>query len=230
MKAIILAAGKGKRLGEFTRTIPKPMIKINGRPILEHNILICKRAGIKDIFINLHYLPQKIKDYFDDGSRFGVNIHYHYEPEILGTVGAILSFKDKLNDDPFFVIYGDNYTEINLATFWHFHFQALSEFTIALYWRKDISQCGVVELAKDGRILRFVEKPQTGTIDSNWVNAGIYLIEPIILNEIKIGDYDFGHDLIPFLIARGFNVCGYKMKNKVIAVDTPKLLKNAKLK
>ncbi len=230
MKAVILAAGKGSRLGKLTKHTPKPMIKINGKPILEHNILMCKRAGIKDIFINLHYLPQKIKDYFDNGSRFGVNIYYHYEPEILGTVGATLSFIDKLNDNPFFVIYGDNYTEFDLSTFWRFHVQALSEFTIALHWRKDISQSGVAELAKDGRILRFVEKPQSGTIDSHWVNAGIYLIEPVILNEIKIGNYDFGHDVIPNLIARGFNVYGYKMKKNVIAIDTPELLRNAKLK
>ena len=231
MKAVILAAGKGKRLGEVTRNIPKPMIKINGKPILERNILMCKRAGIKDIFINLHYLPQKIKDYFHDGSKFGVNIHYHYEPTILGTAGATLSFIDKLYDEPFFVIYGDNYTEFDLSTFWRFHVHALSEFTIALHWRKDISQSGVAELAKNGRILRFVEKPQTGTIDSHWVNAGIYLIEPIILNEMKKNRYyDFGHDVIPLLIASGFNIYGYKMKKRVIAVDTPELLRNAKLK
>ena len=79
MKAVILAAGTGNRLGEITKTIPKPMIELDGKPILEHNICMAKNAGISKIYINLHYLPDKILSYFEDGKDFGVNIQYSYE-------------------------------------------------------------------------------------------------------------------------------------------------------
>ena len=107
MKALILAAGKGERLGDITKNIPKPMIEVSGKPILEHNIGICKQAGIKDLFINLHYLPDRITEYFQDGKKYGVNLTYLYESEILGTAGALFPIINKLSD-PFMVIYGDN--------------------------------------------------------------------------------------------------------------------------
>lgn len=89
MKAVILAAGKGERLSEITQKIPKPMIEFKGKPLLEHNIELCKKFGIEDIYINLHHLPEKIKDYFGDGKRFGVKIKYSYEEQLLGTAGAV---------------------------------------------------------------------------------------------------------------------------------------------
>ena len=92
MKALLLAAGKGKRLGSVTKMIPKPMVKISGKPILEHNILMLKNSGIVDIFINLHHLPEIITDYFEDGEKWGVNINYKLEEELLGTSGAVKSF------------------------------------------------------------------------------------------------------------------------------------------
>ncbi len=96
MKAFILAAGKGKRLGSLTESVPKPMLELSGKPILEHNILMCKKTGVKDIFINLHYLPDIITDYFGDGFKLGVNIQYHYQPELLGTAGGMLFFLDNI--------------------------------------------------------------------------------------------------------------------------------------
>ena len=104
MKALILAAGKGTRLGGITKKLPKPMLELNGKPILEHNIEICKQAGIKEIFINLHHLPEKITKYFGDGSRFSVKITYNHEKELLGTAGALRDFKNDIGNDSFFVI------------------------------------------------------------------------------------------------------------------------------
>lgn len=95
MKAIILAAGKGERLKEITSRIPKPMIEVNGKPILQHNIELCKKYGIKDIYINLHHLPEKITDYFGNGKKFGVQIKYSYEKELLGTSGAVRKIADE---------------------------------------------------------------------------------------------------------------------------------------
>ena len=108
MQAVILAAGKGERLGAITQVIPKPMIKIAGKPILEHNILMCKKNGVEEILINLHHLPHVIKNYFGNGEKWGVSISYKYEPKLLGTSGTVSNYKDFLKK-PFFVIYGDNY-------------------------------------------------------------------------------------------------------------------------
>ena len=98
MKAVVLAAGRGQRLGELTKTLPKPMIEINGKPVLEHNLEMCRKAGVHDIYMNLHHLPDIIRNYFGDGSKYGVHITYNYEPDLLGTAGALIPFKNELKN------------------------------------------------------------------------------------------------------------------------------------
>lgn len=230
MKAVILAAGKGSRLGKFTDNIPKPMIKLNNKPILEHNILMCQKAGIKDIFINTHYLPEKIKNYFGSGSKYGVKICYNYEPEILGTAGGILFFFDKLKDDPFYVIYGDNYTEFNLTDLKTYHDSVKSEFTIALHKVNDIRQCGLVYLKKDGRIDKFLEKPEIDYIKSGWVNAGIYFIDPKTIGGMLKQNTDFAYDIIPLALLKKRRLFGYKLRNNLWSIDTPELYTRTKSK
>ncbi len=225
MKAVILAAGKGERLGTITQEIPKPMIEIAGKPILEHNILMCKNNSIEEIFINLHHLPLIIKHYFGNGAQWGVRISYKYEPKLLGTAGAVNNFCKELLDMPFFVIYGDNYFDFDLHVLRQFHEEKQSDFTIALSKLDDISNSGIVELKNNGKIHRFIEKPINARNNNSWINAGIYFVEPIILNEIKNGYADFGKDVIPLLIKNGYNIYGYKMKKNVLPIDTPELLK-----
>jgi len=226
MKAVILAAGKGERLGSLTEQIPKPMIEISGRPVLEHNIVMCRKNGIKDILINLHHLPQIIKTYFGDGEDWGVNISYSFEPQLLGTAGTVNKLYDDLSGMPFYVIYGDNYfgSDFDLLDLRRCHERKMSEFTIVLSHLEDISQSGVAEVTDNGRITGFVEKPIDVENNDSWINAGMYLVEPIILNEIAGGYSDFGNDVIPLLIKSNRNVYGYKMNNDVLPIDTPELL------
>jgi len=223
MKAVILAAGKGKRLGHITKDNPKPMLMLNGKPILEHNILMCRIAGIKDIFINLHYLPGNIKSYFKNGAKFGVNITYNYEQEILGTAGAMLSFLDKLKEEPYYVIYGDNYTEFDLRDLKAYHESVKSEFTIVLHWADDIRQSGLAELDQDGMIFNFIEKPQLNSIEGGWVNSGIYYINPGVIDDLVSKNSDFAYDIIPKIIKRKQKLYGYKIENGLLAIDTPDL-------
>ena len=223
MQAVILAAGKGERLGAITQMIPKPMIKIAGKPILEHNILMCKKNGVEEILINLHHLPHVIKNYFDNGEKWGVRITYKYEPKLLGTSGTVSNYKDFLRK-PFFVIYGDNYFDFDLNILKQFHEEKRSDFTMALCQVDDVSNSGIAELRNNGRITRFIEKPINEETNNSWVNAGIYFMKPITLEKIKSGYSDFGNDIIPFLIESDYNVYGYKMKKKVLAIDTPELL------
>ena len=117
MKAVLLAAGKGTRLKPLTDNIPKVMIQINGKAILEYHIEQLAETGIIDIYINLHYLSEKIKNHFEDGRKWGVKINYSYEPEILGTAGALKKLSRELRTDPFLVVYGDNFLEINYKDF-----------------------------------------------------------------------------------------------------------------
>ncbi|MCX6750716.1 MAG: nucleotidyltransferase family protein [Candidatus Pacearchaeota archaeon] len=114
MKALILCAGEGKRLMPLTEKTPKPMVLINGKPLLEYNIKLLKFYGIKDIAINTSHLPEKIKEYFGDGEKWGVKITYSYEPNLLGTAGALNNFRDFFGKDDFFVIAADNLTDIHL--------------------------------------------------------------------------------------------------------------------
>ena len=151
MKAVILTGGKGERLGDISKKIPKPMIKVSGKPVLEHNIIMCETYGVKDLYLNLHHLPDLIKDYFGEGRNWGVDITYKYEDILLGTAGTVFSFKEIL-DSTFFVIYGDNFfsKSIDLKALLKFHKRIQSEFTIVLSWLDDVSQSGVADLEKGG--------------------------------------------------------------------------------
>ena len=227
MKAVILAAGKGERLGELTRNIPKPMIRIRGNPILENVILLCKQAGIDEILINLYHLPEVITEYFKDGSEFGVKISYYLEKEILGTAGAVVPMMQELGESPFFVLYGDNFLEIDLESVIEFHREKQSDFTIVTHKREDVTNSGVVVLNNEMAVTDFVEKPKAKIPDSKWVNAGIYLISSInIIKPIIKPNDDFGRDVIPILLDSNHSLFGYKMKQQVWAVDTPQMLHN----
>ncbi len=225
MKAVILAAGEGTRLGEMGRKLPKPMIEFNGKPILQHNLELCKAHGIKKIFINTHHLPEKIRGYFGDGSSFGVSINYSYEPQLLGTAGALNSFRTHLRDDRFFVLYGDNYSDFDLSLLEKAASEKDSVAIVAFHYREEVSQSGVGEFDRDGRIVRFVEKPADGETDSHWVNAGIYYLSPQIFDYVPAGFSDFGKDIFPRLLRDNVAIYGVCSKVPLRAFDTPELLR-----
>jgi len=218
MKAIILSAGKGSRLGELTNSIPKPMIKFFNKPILQHNIELCKKHNIKDIYINLHHLPELITEYFGDGKKFGVNIKYYFEKELLGTSGAVKNIAKDFNKD-FFVIYGDNYSEYNLDLL-----TLNSIANIAFHYREDITNSGVAEFDTNNKILSFIEKPKTNETKSNWANAGIYHLSNQILKYIPNGFSDFSKDIFPLLLKNNIPFHGTKSNVVVKAIDTPEML------
>jgi len=222
MKAIILAAGKGERLGQITETIPKTMIKVDGKPILQHNIELCKNYGIFDIYINLHHLPDIITNYFGNGEKFGVNITYSFEKELLGTAGAVKNIAnlDKhFTENPFYVIYGDNYSNYDLKTL-----ITKSIAKIAFHYRDDVENSGVAEFDKTGKVLSFIEKPKPNETTSHWVNASIYYLNPEILNYIPKGYFDFSKDIFPFLLKNNIPFYGECSNTIVRAFDTPDML------
>lgn len=221
MKALILAAGKGTRLGSLTENIPKVMININGKPCLQHNIKFLKKYGVDEIAINTHHLSEKIKEYFEDGSKFGVNIRYSYEPELLGTSGALNNFRDFFNET-FIVVYGDVIHKTDLKKMFEFHKEKDSFVTIALDNREN--KTSAVVLDKD-RIINFIEKPKE-KIPNSYVNSGIYILEPEILKFIPNGNSDFGFNIFPNLLKSGEKLYGFNI-GKVIDIGTFEGLKEA---
>ncbi|MDP3444256.1 MAG: nucleotidyltransferase family protein, partial [Ignavibacteria bacterium] len=197
MKAMILSAGVGSRLFPLTDKLPKPMLPLANKPALEYLVDLCAKNEIKDIRMNLHYLPEEIDTYFQDGKKWNVNISYSLEKNLLGTAGAVKRSENYL-DDTFVVLSGDGFTNINLSAMLHFHKKSGAKVTIAVKKVEDPSKFGVVVSDAEGRIQEFQEKPQKEEAKSDLVNLGIYIIEPEILKLIpKNESYDFGYQLFP---------------------------------
>lgn len=197
---MILAAGVGSRLDPLTRNLPKPMVPILNRPVMEHIVRLLQQHGCDEIVVNLHHLADQIRGHFHDGSELGVRIHYSEETELLGTAGGVKKVEDFF-DDTFIVIGGDDLTDIDLSTLVKFHKEKQALATIALSLVDDPSEYGVALLNEHGRIARFVEKPKGEFFFSNTVNTGVYVFEPQIFNLIPGGRFfDFGRDLFPLLL------------------------------
>lgn len=225
MKAVILAAGKGERLRGVVDDIPKPMISYRGKPVLQHNLELCRKYGIKELFINTHHLPEKIKSHFGDGSAFQVKITYSFEDELLGTAGALNNFRKELSNEPFFVLYGDNFSNFDLNSLIEEYRKHDCIGVVGFHYREEVSQSGVGEFASDGRIIKFLEKPKAGTSDSHWVNAGIYYLNPEILDRIPNGFSDFGKDIFPILLKMGIPLYGVCGDVDIKAFDTVEMIK-----
>lgn len=216
MKAIILSAGRGERLMPLTVTIPKPMIQINNKPVLEYLIMLCKKHGIDEIAINTSYLPEKIKEYFGDGKKFGVKIRYSFEKELLGTSGALNNFRDFFNET-FFVIYGDNVTDIDLTKMLEFHKEKGGIATLALRKKpKNKIPSSFVVADENLKITNFIEKPSLELFekickDFYLSNSGIYILEPEILDFIPLGFSDFAFNIFPKLLEKGKKMYAFMM-------------------
>ncbi len=222
MKAMILAAGLGTRLGELTESIPKPMLDINGRPLLAYNIENLVRFGFDEIIINLHYMPEVIKDFAKDGSKFNAKIEYSYEPELLGTAGGVRNAIDFFDDnDPFLVIYGDIWTNQNLHDIVDVHNRNNALATLVLHQRKGSNS--LVKLEENNQITGFIERPsaeERTAYPFSWVNSGIQLLEKKILANLKKSEFaDLPKNIYPSLVEAG-KLFGLPLSGNRIAIDS----------
>jgi NDP-sugar pyrophosphorylase family protein len=221
VRALVLAAGEGTRLRPLTLDRPKPMLPIGGRPILEHLVALLRRHGVTEIAINLHYKPRMIVEHFGDGAGYGVSITYSFEERLLGSAGAAKRLEWFLSE-PFLVLYGDVLSDLDLGGLVERHRARGAQATLALYEVEDPTRCGIVELAGDGRIIRFVEKPAPEAVVGNLANAGIYVLEPEVLGLVPPGQaFDFGRDVFPLLLERGGSVYGHRTPGYVLDVGSP---------
>lgn len=209
MKAVIMAGGKGTRLRPLTSNQPKPMIPIANKPCMEHIVNLLKRHGFEDILVTVGFMPEAIQDYFGDGSDWEVNIEYSVEDEPMGTAGSVKLAEDRLSER-FVVVSGDALTDADLAKAVAFHEDRGAEATLVLQEVDDPSEFGIVIVDDEGRVERFLEKPDPEEVFSYTANTGIYVLEPSVLEDIPAGEeYDFSDDLFPKLLDADRPVYGY---------------------
>lgn len=194
-KAVIMAGGFGERLRPLTDTMPKPMLPVDGRPLLERMVERLRRSGVSDIDVTTHYLPDKITDHFGDGSNFGVRMRYVPEEKPLGTAGSLRLLEEC--DEPLFVLNGDILTGVNFGDMLEFHRKRNSGLTVGVRQFEFEVPYGVIQAA-DGRVQELREKPKYEFL----VNAGVYLLEPEVRKHIPpAGRFDMT-DLIDLLLKR----------------------------
>ncbi len=200
LKAMIMAAGLGTRLSPLTGLMPKPMVPILNRPVMEHMLHLLRRHGVHEAAVNLHYHPHKIRGYFGDGSDFGVGLHYNLEKELLGTAGGVGAFREFLGDGTFVVVSGDGLTDIDLTEFATAHRETGGVCTMAVKRVADPSLYGVV-VHERGRVTGFQEKPPAEEALSDLCNCGIYAFEAGIFDFIPEGAFvDWAKDVFPALL------------------------------
>lgn len=215
MKAFIMSAGVGNRLEPLTLAIPKPLVPVCNIPVMQKNIELLKKNGIKDITANLHYFPEQIRNYFGDGHSFGVSMKYSFEESLLGTAGGVLKMASScgLSDDIFIVLSSDVVMDIDLKKLIAAHKKKKALATIALVEVEDPSEYGVVVLGKEDRITAFREKPKIEEAPGRTVNTGVYVFGKEILSLIREKRFrDFGKEVFPYLVSVGLPVYGCRSK------------------
>ncbi|NEQ24188.1 MAG: NDP-sugar synthase, partial [Microcoleus sp. SIO2G3] len=226
MKAMILAAGKGTRVRPITYTIPKPMIPILQKPVMEFLLELLRQHGFTEIMVNVSHLANEIESYFRDGQRFGVQIAYSFEGRIepdgsligeaIGSAGGMRRIQDfsPFFDDTFVVLCGDALIDLDLtkAVQWHREKGSIATVVMKTVPQEEVSSYGVVVTDEEGRIKAFQEKPKVEEALSNCINTGIYIFEPEVLDYIPSGvEFDIGSQLFPKLVEMGEPFYGIPM-------------------
>ncbi len=225
--ALILAGGKGAKMKPLTEELPKPLLPVNGKPIIEHQIELLRSEDIRTIFIVVGYLGEKIKYHIGDGSKFGVRVQYIEQgPSEVGTGYAVYLAKNFVSGNPFLALYGDILVDINLKDFIDYHSNSNLTATLALTSVKDPSPYGVAKL-RGGKIMEFVEKPKEKEEMSRVISAGLFCFEPQIFDELSSKkDLALEKDVFPALAKEG-TLGGYVFEGKWFDIGTPEIYARA---
>ena len=225
--ALILAGGKGSKMKPLTEKLPKPLLPIQGKPILEHQIELLKACGIKEVSIVIGYLGEKIKQHFGDGSRFGVRITYiEQDAKEIGTGHALYLARNFLSSKRFCMLYGDILAEINLADCVEYHTTSNALATVALTSIKYPSFYGVAKLRGE-KVVEFTEKPKEKDELSRVISAGIFCFEPEIFGKLSPAkDLALERDVFPKLAKEG-KLTGYLFEGKWFDIGTPEIYARA---
>ncbi len=211
LRAMVMAAGLGKRLQPVTHYLPKPMVPVCNRPVMHHLLSLLARHGFGEVAVNLHYFPETIRGYFGDDARgLGVTMHYRFEPELRGTAGGVKGFESLLGDGTFLVTSADGLHDVDLTALLAYHRAKGALATSVVKRVDDPSLYGVAMVDDEMRVTGFQEKPSRGTERSDLCNCGIYVFEPEIFEHIPADqEFDFGLQLLPELAANGASFYAY---------------------
>ncbi|HXR07994.1 MAG TPA: nucleotidyltransferase family protein [Candidatus Acidoferrum sp.] len=229
MRAMVLCAGYGTRLGDLTREIPKPMLPLRGRPILEYILAHLRSHHFDQVAVNLHFLPQAIHSHFGGGASLKIELTYAHEDRLLGTAGGIKNMEPFLSrSDPFLVQYGDVVTDQDFTAMLRFHRERGALATLLLHQRARSNS--LVSLDARGQITGFLERPGEEArrgLSTNWVNSGICLCRPEIFASIPAQTpCDLPRDIFPKLIPSG-RLFGFPLSGYRCAIDSPARLAEA---
>lgn len=220
-QAVLLCAGLGTRLRPFTDKSPKPMLPILGIPLIEWNIRRLVSCGVTSFLINLHYLPDVLTRFLGDGGKWGAEITYSHELQVLGTAGGVKAFEPHL-DDEFFVMYGDIFSDLDYAAMelaWRTKHEALGMQTVSR--TDDYTDADVAELGRDGRVVAVHPKPHIGQYVNAYRMRGVFILKRSILTRIASGRYaEIGKDLIPAVLAGRGAFYGYEAQGYSKGIDT----------
>ena len=209
MRAMILGAGIGSRLDPLTRSLPKPLVPIVGKPVMGHLIDLLRRHGITEIMVNVQYLGHKIRETIGDGSDYGVPVRYSVEEELCGDAGGVKRVEAFFREggaagDTFLVIGGDDLTDTDIGRVVRAHKEKNATATLAVTPVDDPSEYGIVVQSEDGFITRFQEKPKPGEAFSNLANTGIYVFHTKVFDFIPANTFfGFGNNVFPALMQAG---------------------------
>ena len=226
MKTVILAGGKGSRMGELTAEIPKPMVLLMGKPILEHQIELIKKHGLNEITILTGYRENIIKNYFSTGENWGVKIDYFSDPKPLGTAGSVREIESQITD-PFLLFYGDTMMDINLKALINFHNKMGGMATLVVHPNDHPHDSDLLDIDKYNRVTAFYSKPhEQETYHRNLVNAALYVLSPEIFKYIEKGTFsDYGKDIFPRLISLNKSLYAYNTTEYIKDIGTIPRLK-----
>jgi len=194
----------------MTANLPKPLLPVANRPVMEHVLRLLRRHGVTDTVVTLQFLASLVRNYFGDGEELGMSLQYATEQRPLGTAGSVKNAEAGLRDDTFMVLSGDALTDADLGGMLEFHRASGALVTVGLKSVPDPLEYGIVICDAEGRVNRFLEKPTWGQVFSDTVNTGIYVMEPEVLAEVTAEEeVDWSADVFPRLLARGAPVFGY---------------------
>jgi mannose-1-phosphate guanylyltransferase/phosphomannomutase len=211
MRAVVMAGGEGSRLRPMTANLPKPLLPVANRPVLEHVLRLLRRHGITETVVTVQFLASLVRNYFGDGDELGMSLQYATEQRPLGTAGSVKNAETALRDEAFLVLSGDALTDADLTGMVDFHRRSGALVTVGLKSVPDPLEYGIVICDPDGRVNRFLEKPTWGQVFSDTVNTGIYVMEPEVLGDVPLdAEVDWSADVFPQLIDRGAPLFGYR--------------------
>ncbi|MBQ4222458.1 MAG: HAD-IIIA family hydrolase [Prevotella sp.] len=222
MKVVIIAGGKGTRIASVNSEIPKAMIPVEGKPIIEHEVLLALRYGFKDFIFIIGHLGEHIRQHFGDGSRWGAHIDYFQEEQPLGTAGALGSLREQIDED-FFVFYGDTIMDIDMHAMLDYHRHKQADATLFIHPNDHPYDSDVVDIDEEGRVRRFLLKPHPeNLVCRNMVNASLFILSPNVLQRIEPGvKSHIEKDILPRCLHDGLRLYGYVSFEYIKDMGTP---------